>query len=412
MYKWILFLAATAAWAGDAAVALALKAQTDFDRVELAPLPRLEDTMRCTQSQAEALPVARPADLPVAYYRKGYCELLEGDNRAAAGDLARALGAWPNRGTEPVSAGLQVLSAVARLRAGVDAGELDGIRAGLAEAENSSVCLSTIMSPGRCRELVDLGRLWLGWLAARDHRDGEASRYFAAFPQTAWPAWIGARQALEARRYADAAGLLRQAVEMWRRQERFPQAGILAMLGPASELRDAIFLLARTEFLAGQYKAALGDFEAAIKADPGNAQALYLRGRTREALGEGEGALTDYQLASRLAFAHPDRPEATALAHYYRGVWQYRRKSWAQAEDEFASALNSAGDPALRADISAWRYLAAVAGGACQASVASLEQAAGSASDLFPREEARQRLRSCAAECATVQGTYGLPQRQ
>jgi tetratricopeptide (TPR) repeat protein len=393
--RWILFLAAVAAQADDTGLLLALKAQTDFDRVELEPVARVQDTMRCVQSQAQVLPVTRPAELPLIHYRKGYCELLNGDNRAAAGDFAKALADWPTRAPEPVSAGLQVLSAVARLRAGADPAELGGIRAGLEEAENKSVCLANVMPAARCRDLVQLGRLWLGWMDLRQGNLDAASQRFAAFPQTAWHSWTAARQAMDQHRYDEAVASLRKAVEIWHNEETSPPAGIVRVLGPSAQRPDAVFLLGQAEYLAREYKSALSDFGAALKADPGNAQALYLRGRTREALGEAEGAITDYQLASRLAFANPDRPDSTALAHYYRGVWWLRRKSFSQAEDEFSAALNNTGNPALRADLTAWRYLAAVAGGSCQTAAARLESALAAASDLFPKQEARQSIQAC-----------------
>jgi len=356
---------------------------------------RVEDTMRCAQSQAQVLPVTRPAELPLIHYRKGYCELLNGNNRAAANDFARALVDWPKRAPEPVSAGIQVLSAVARLKAGAAAGEVGGIRAGLEEADNRSVCLANVMPASRCRELVELGRLWLGWMDLREGQLEGASRRFAAFPQTAWPSWTAARRAMEQRRYDEAVTALRHAVELWRNEEAGPKVGVLRVLGPAPERSEAIFVLAQAEYLAREYKSALGDFEAALKADPGNAQALYLRGRAREALGQADAAISDYQLASRLAFANPDRPDATALAHYYRGVWWLRRKSFSQAEDEFSAALNNTSNPGLRADLTAWRYLAAVNGGSCQSAAARLESALAGASDLFPKQEARESIEAC-----------------
>ncbi|MFB3828365.1 MAG: hypothetical protein ACE15B_16470 [Bryobacteraceae bacterium] len=389
---------ALAAHAADEAVlALALRAQTDFHKVEAAAVPATPDLMRCVQTQAAVLPVARPPEAPLIHFRKGYCELLNGENRAAAHDFARALAEWDYRSPEPVSAGLLALSSIARLRSGsASAEELSGIRAGLERADTGAVCLSNLMTPSRCRELVDTGRLWAGWLALERGELNTAGRYFAAFSQSAWRWWTAGLQALQEKRYSQAAGLLRKAVETWRNDERHPQAGMAALLGPKPDLPAAVFQLAGAGYLAGEYEAAAADAGAAIKADPGNAGALFLRGRAREALGQAEAALADYQLASRLAFAHPDRPQANAQAHYYRGVWLFLRKSYSQAEDEFVAALNNGAGP-LVPDLTAWRYTAAVAGGACQASAANLEQALPAASPLAPKDEARRLLQACQA---------------
>src|SRR5437867_9942020 len=85
-------------------LALSLKAQADFERVELAAIPSLPDTQACAQSQAAVLSVAAPEDLATLHYRKGYC-LLAGatltgsrqDFAAAAAELDKAIEAWPAR---------------------------------------------------------------------------------------------------------------------------------------------------------------------------------------------------------------------------------------------------------------------------------------------------------------------------
>src|SRR5215471_12645745 len=71
-----LLLAATALFAADEQqIALMLKAQSDFDRVQLAVAPPLRDTAACIQTQAALMTVAQPEDLPLVHFRKGYCTL-------------------------------------------------------------------------------------------------------------------------------------------------------------------------------------------------------------------------------------------------------------------------------------------------------------------------------------------------
>ena len=68
--------AATLSAAYEQRLALAIQAQSQFDRVELAAAaPDLRDTIQCTQAQAALLPVALPEELAALHYRKGFCTL-------------------------------------------------------------------------------------------------------------------------------------------------------------------------------------------------------------------------------------------------------------------------------------------------------------------------------------------------
>jgi len=109
---------------------------------------------------------------------------------------------------------------------------------------------------------------------------------------------------------------------------------------------------------------------------------------------KAELALADYGMASRTAFANA-KDLASGEAHLYRGIMLYRRKDFARAEDEFASALNFEIAGPQRGDAEAWRHLAAVAGGACGVARESLDRSLAGASPYFPRDEARQLEASC-----------------
>src|SRR5262249_59377686 len=85
-------------------LALVLKAQSDFDRVELNPVPQLADVGSCLQSQASLLAASAPEEIALLYFRRGYCTLagatITNANReflAAAADFDRAINAWPAR---------------------------------------------------------------------------------------------------------------------------------------------------------------------------------------------------------------------------------------------------------------------------------------------------------------------------
>ena len=315
MHKWLLFLAVlAAARADDAVLALTIRAQADFDRVEAEPFPGIQDVTRCSQTQAQLLPVARPAELPLVRFRKGYCELLEarmtrhrGDYQRAAQDFAQALAAWPARGVEPLSSGLQVLSAVARLEAGADAAERDGIRAGLRDALSREACPAGVMSARFCQELVRTGRLWQGWMALGDGDSRAAEEIFREFPDLAWSAWMAGRQALREHRYTQAAAAFRKTVEAWSREARYPRPGVLHTLGPPPALEEATAELGGALYLAGDGQGALSTFETVVKERPEDARAVFFRGLAHQALGQPAAALNDYQFASRMAFAHPER---------------------------------------------------------------------------------------------------------
>ena len=131
-----------------------------------------------------------------------------------------------------------------------------------------------------------------------------------------------------------------------------------------------------------------------VRVAPESARALYLRACAHEIAGQAEAALADYNLASRTAFAKA-ADLASGEAHLYRGILLYRRKEYSHAEDEFSSALNFEIPGGLRADAVAWRHLAAVAGGSCDASRQRLEQSLAAASPYFPKAEARTLMGSC-----------------
>ena len=378
---------------------MTIRAQGDFDRVEVQPFPAVQDTTRCAQSQAEILPMARPAEVPLLRFRKGYCEILgarvggsRGDYRQAAQDFAQAMAAWPARGIEPMSAGLQVLSAVARLQAGAAFAE---VKPGLEEAARSRTCPAGVMSPRICEDLLRTGRLWQGWIALKEGDLASARGIFAAFPDLAWGSWAAGLAAEKAGRYAEAVDAMGKAVEAWSLDQRYPKPGLMHILGPAPDVPAATAQLGEAQYLAGKYGLAIASLDAAVRAQPEDAMAIFVRGLAREATGRSDAAMNDYQAASRTAFAHPDRPFSAGQAHLYRGVWHFRRKAWAQAEDEFAGALNADPGPELRADAAAWRQLAAVAGGSCQRADDDLRVALAAASGFFPRAEAEKVLAAC-----------------
>ncbi len=409
-FRALLFLFIPVLFAADEQqLALALRAQIDFDRAALAATPQLPDAERCIQSQAALLSVTRPNELSLVHYRKGFCTLAgatvtnnAAEFRDAAGEFDKAIESWPDRALgapknsppEPVSSGLRVLAAVARWKAGADPATADRARQEIAAAVQTPACASSIMSAGYCQGLLQTGRDWLGWVAFRHNDLYEAARDFAAVPQLPWAQWTAGRQAFVDRQYKDAAAHYHRAVDMWVAAERDHSGSIRERLEPPPEIPQALTELGGAELLSGDLPAAAANLDSALKADPSLARAAYLRARTDELAGDTTQAMAAYNLASRTAFANA-QDLASGEAHLYRGILMYRRKDYAHAENEFASALNFDISPALRPDAVAWRHMAAVSGGSCGVSRQYLEESLAQVSPYFPKEEARMVAASC-----------------
>jgi tetratricopeptide (TPR) repeat protein len=401
----LLLAASTLFAADDQQLALALRAQTDFDRVELGIHAQLGDTNACVQSQAAAISVASRSELSSLDFRKGYCALVgatltrrAADFLEAAADFEKSIAAWPdtigrnptNSVPQPVSSGLRILAAVSRLEANPttpaekDKQEID-------TAVEGQACPTSVMSVSLCQSMVGVGRQWLGWLALQQNDLFEAARDFSSAPQSAWTVWTAGRKAFHDRNYQDASVRYGEAVRLW----SGAQSGLLAArLEPHPDMGSAWMDLGGAQILAGQPGEAIPSLDAAIKADPMLARAIFYRARAEDLVGRAEAAIADYNLASRTAFANA-KDLMSGEAHLYRGISLFRRKNYSQAEDEFASALNFGIPEEMRHDAEAWRYMAAVAGGACGSSRHLLEDSLAYASPFFPKQEARSLAAAC-----------------
>jgi tetratricopeptide (TPR) repeat protein len=222
----------------------------------------------------------------------------------------------------------------------------------------------------------------------RDNLEG-AVRELAGAERSGWTAWAAGRKAFRNRDYKEAAKQYRSAVETWEAQQRAAVRTLAERLGPKPDLPAAYTDLGGAQLLAGELTAAIDTLGKVT-----DARSLFLRARARELAGQTGAALNDYNMASRTAFAAANEL-ASGEAHLYRGIMHYRRKDFARAETEFASALNFEIPEALRADASAWRHMAAVAAGSCEASPANLDRALVLTSPFFPKDEARTLVASC-----------------
>jgi tetratricopeptide (TPR) repeat protein len=389
---------------------LALKAQSDFDRVTLSPVPVLADVGNCQQSQAAALAVSSVEEASLLYYRRGYCTLagaaITNSNReffAAAADFDRAIAAWParlhksqkNQTPEPLSSGLRVLPWIARLHAWTDDSVRSTAEREITAALDPPSCLSNLMPVSQCEQLLQTGRQWLGWIALKQNRLDDAAKGFVNAETTGWPDWIQGRRQFQQGKYPAAVHYYTDAIRIWRSVWQDPGPSLARRLGPSPDLPQALSDLGGAQLLAGDTKGAIASLDASIKADPSNPQALYRRARAYDIAGKPEQALGDYNLASRTAFANAQEL-ASGEAHLYRGIMLYRRKDFVRAEDEFSSALNFEIPESLRADARGWRHMAAAAAGSC-ASARELDRTLPSVSPYFPRDEAQKVASTCSA---------------
>ena len=390
-------------------LANALKAQTDFERVELAPRPRIPDAEACSQSHAAALSVSLPEDQPLLRYRKGYCAFASaaatGDSRqflTAAAEFDKAIDAWPARvrksgkraPPEPVPAALRVFAAIARLQASTGEAVTDPARQEIAAALQSPACVSNLMSATFCFEILSAGSQWMGWFALGENRLDQAARYLSGITDAGWRAWVQGRRDFDAARYTAAAQQYAAAIERWKLIWQGGGPTLPQSLGPRPQLASALADWGGARLLAGDLPGAILTLDASLQADSASPHALFLRARAKELAGRKNEALADYTLASRTAFAVA-QDLASGEAHLYRGIVLYRRQDFARAEEEFASALNFQMTGALRPDARAWRQLAAVAGGSCGSARQSLQLALAAVSPFFPQDEARSLASAC-----------------
>ena len=379
------------------------RAAYEFGRVHGAPRPELKNAIGCVQSQAALLPVAGPEEQHAVHFRKGLCELVAGrlrgsekENRDAVADLQQTIAKWP--ATSPgLSGGVRVALAVARLQVeGEEATVLENIARDLQAVIVRPQCLGSVpMSITECERYVDLGRVWLGWIRFRQGRLTESEEMLQRVPMTWWSQRVAGRNALGRRRYSEA---------VWRFERALAApapGGIPGALMPRADSPRMLYEFAEARAFAGNPAAALDTVNEAIKADPKNAQALFLRARLREMSGLSKESQADYELASRTAFANVDTPFEAGYAHYYRGVSLFRRRDFARAENEFASALNFEIAEDAKPDVNAWRSMAVLAGGACGSSAVQLRAALSGTSPLFPTVEAEQLLAGCGPRALT-----------
>jgi tetratricopeptide (TPR) repeat protein len=368
----LVLLSSVALAADERHLALVRDAQAAFDKVHYARTPQLADASACVQTQAAALSVALPGEESQLHYRKGFCQL-------AVAAVTRTPAAFTDAAAELDRYGASMLAWIAR-RAGQ-----------IGDQPNWSLPDDC---PESCAPLIPTAKLWLGWLALGAGNLDAATAQFAASPDSGWPAYARALKAFRAGQYREAAARYRETLEIWTRERLLANAPLAVRLAPPVDIPQLLTELGGAQILSDEPAAAISTLNRAIESSPPNARIYFLRARAKELSGQSENALADYNLASRAAFADATNL-ASGEAHLYRGILFYRRKDYARAEEEFASALNFDISPTLRPDASAWRHLSAVAGGSCGVSRQYLELSLPAVSPYFPKAEAQALAAGC-----------------
>jgi tetratricopeptide (TPR) repeat protein len=388
--------------------AIASKAQLDFEKVDAAPIPTLADTMSCMQSNAAALAAARVEERYLAYYRKGYCELFgalvtkDSDTfQAAAKDFTEAIANWPKKPVSVPPAGLRALAAISKLEQGRMADSYpDTLRDLESIAKDPSCPPSPIMSMSFCAALVDTARAWQGWFAWRKNEFDRAAEVLQPIPGSVLTVWISGRLAQDRKRLDEAASLYEKVLQALAAAEKSPNPDVLTLLGPTIELDAVHYQAGLLEYSRQRYDAAISHFDISLKISPKNSYAIFLRARSKEALHLSQPALADYALAAQTARANNDSSWSVGQAYYQRGLLFFQAKDYNRAETEFATALGARLTETTPDDVTAWRVMTAVAGGACK-SIDTLEAAVKAASSDFPKTQAELLV----FDCRTMQAT-------
>jgi tetratricopeptide (TPR) repeat protein len=348
-------------------------AQAVFDRVGQMTAPPLADASACVQTQAAMLAVALPGEESELHYRKGYCEL-------AVAAITHGQPAFQDAAAELEKSGATMLAWLARRAANVG---------------DQPMWNEPDSCPKSCEPLAPIAKLWRGWVMLNAGNAFGGAVQFDAQPHSGWPPYVAGLLAFRGGRYAESVARYREALEIWTRDKQDPNPPLTLRLAPPQDIPQLLAELGGAQILAGDPKGAIVTLDRAVKDSP-RARAFYFRARAKELTGQSEAALADYSLASRAAFA--DATDlASGEAHLYRGILLYRRKDYAKAEEEFASALNFEIAPMLRPDATAWRHLSAVASGFCGASRQYLEKSLPSVSPYFPKAEAEALAAGCPA---------------
>lgn len=383
------------------------RAIEDFRRVENTPIPSSQDAEVCVQSQTELL-ATRNEPRYLIQYRKGYCGVLlgivSGQSSAletALTDLAESLREIP-RNISGVDS-IRLFAALAKLKQGELSGNAPPLVSEPEQVLQSVSCReSAVMSSTFCQNLADSLRSWIAWLALRQQDVTGAALAVQMMDSSPWKQWVKGVEAEKRGNRSLALDSYREALRLWRSAE--PQASLATaqLMSPKPDLSLFSYAVARLELDLRQYEAAIPSLNAVIQANPRNSDAMFLRARAHDAMGQPQAALKDYAAAAELAQATQDTTWPLGVAFYRRGALLYKAGDFQGAQREFTMALESALGEVSRADVTTWRMMSAVAAGSCEADSGVLERTIPETSEAFPRRDAYGIVLDCRAKKAAT----------
>ena len=389
-------------------MAPAEKAASDFRRVDLAPVPNFRDAAACVQSHKALLLAIRLEQRYLVHYRKGYCGVFLGlvssepqAFRTAMEDLASAIKEAPREAA--ATQGIRLLDAVAKLQEASVSGSALPAPADLEPLLRNLTCQdSPVMNAAFCLGLADTLRAWTGWLAWKRGDLAAAALTLQVVDSSPWRQWVKGAQAEKDGDSLAALQDYREALAEWRNPSRRTKPSTADLLGPIPDLGAFSYTVGRLALDHKQYEPAVAALNESLEANPKNAHAVFLRAQAKDAMGLPQPALDDYALAARLAQATQDTTWPVGVAFFRRGVLSFRAGDFPSALTEFATALESPLGDVLRADVAAWRVMASVAGGACEAASGVLERSIPDTSAAFPRGEAFSLVFDCRKKQAST----------
>jgi tetratricopeptide (TPR) repeat protein len=390
------------------AVAAAIRANADYQQVDRSPRPTAGDSQACVKSHEALAGLTKPEEVYLVHYRTGYCALFwavaTGEpvlyDRAAQ-EFTQAVATFPKaKGTPPPA--IRILQIVARIEQGRTAGSFPDTQSQLRSLVVETTCTSSpVMQSSFCLQLIDVARTWVAWLSFEKGDHPDALRTFNMHAAArlsngaqAWQSIMEAQSALRQSPQPEAAAVLDKGTRRWidSRDDSIPD--LVVLLGPRPDLAGLFLQLANLNAAIGKHSAAIAAYDAALRERPSLSRALFLRGKSKESLGLSQSALADYALAVEVAQTHTDTSWSTGDALFRRGVVYFQTKNYKGAQSEFSNALGKPLSEVSRADLTAWRVMAAVSAGDCS-SAGVLESSARASSDLFPKVEAMNRVFEC-----------------
>src|SRR5947209_9937442 len=111
------------------------------------------------------------------------------------------------------------------------------------------------MSGDFCRQVLETGRLWLGWTALREGKLDDAARLVEGIPDSGWSQWVQGRRSFDTGAYPDAVTKYTRAIEIWK--AAWAEPTVLRSLGPRPTIPVAMTDLGAAQLLAGDLPAAI-----------------------------------------------------------------------------------------------------------------------------------------------------------